>query len=86
MNSLNFFLLQSTDTNMLHMEYPYIRGEDFPDYAENATWNNFHAYIDAHSQRLIDEYTGYGVQDISIIKYQFAKKPFDEQIRYNILF
>ena len=39
---------------MLLMGYPSIRGEDLPYYDRNYTWNLLHAYIDAHSQTLID--------------------------------
>ena len=49
---------------MLLMEYPSIRGEDLPGYAKNYTWNLFHAHIDSHSQRFIDEYPGYVLQAI----------------------
>ena len=52
------------------MEYPSIRGEYFPDFDKNFTWNILHAYIDAHSQILIDEYPGGGVHAISRLKYQ----------------
>ena len=45
-----------------------------------------HAYIDAHSQRLIGECTGYGVQDISIFQYQCVTMKFSNQIRYNRMF
>ena len=47
------------------MDYPYIRGEDFPDYAKKSTWSLLYAYIDVHSQILIYEYTGDGVQSIT---------------------
>ena len=53
---------------MLLMEPAYIIGEDLTDYSKNATWNLFHSYIYSHSQILIDEYPGYGVQAISILK------------------
>ena len=46
------------------MDYPSTRGKDSPDYAKKATWNLLHAYIDAHSQRLIDEFTVDGVHNI----------------------
>ena len=46
---------------MLLMDYPCIRGEDLTDYAKNSTWDLLHAYIDAHSQILIDYYTGCGL-------------------------
>ena len=39
---------------MLIKNYPSIRGEDFIDYYKTATWKLLHAYIDEHSQRLID--------------------------------
>ena len=50
---------------MLIMEYPSIRGEDLPDHDKQSTWNLFHAYIDSHIQRLLDEYRGYGVHAIT---------------------
>ena len=43
---------------MVLMDYSSIRGEEFPDYYKNFTWNLFNAYIDTHSQISIDEYPG----------------------------
>ena len=51
---------------MFLMHYPSIRGGNFPDCAKKATcklpdytktftWTFFHAYIDAHYERSIDE-------------------------------
>ena len=68
------------------MEYPYIIGEEFPEYAKKATWKTFHAYIDAHSQRLIDEFPGYGVQSISIFQSKCTNMTFSDQSRCNIMF
>ena len=65
MNPLIFVLSLFEETYMLFMYYSYIRGEDLTDYAQNSTWDLLHAYIYAYSQRLIDQYTGYGVQAIS---------------------
>ena len=45
-----------------------------------------HAYIDAHSQILIDECPGDGVQYISIFQYQCANTTFDNQRIYNRMF
>ena len=39
-----------------------------------------------HSQILIDECPGYGVQAISRFQPQYENMTFDEQIRYNIMF
>ena len=64
---------------MFLIDYPSIRGEDLPDYSKKATWNLLHTYIDAHSQRLIDEYTGDGVHAISRLKYQCANMTFSEK-------
>ena len=50
---------------MLLMDYPYKRGEYLPEYSKKATWKLFRAYIDAHSQILIDEYPGYVLKSIS---------------------
>ena len=47
---------------------------------------NFHVYIDAHSQILINEFPGDEVQDISILQSQCANIAFSDQIRYNIMF
>ena len=55
---------------MLIIDYPSIRGEVFPDYARNSTWDLLRTYIDANIQRLIDEYPGYGVQAITILQPQ----------------
>ena len=43
------------------------------------------AYIDEHSQILIDDCPGYGVQAISRFKSQCENMTFDEKIRYNIM-
>ena len=71
---------------MLLMDYPYTIGEYFPDDAKEATCNLLHAYIYAHSKILIDEYPGYGVQYIKILKYQWENTTFYDQRRYNRLF
>ena len=68
------------------MEYPSKKGEDVQDYAKNTTWNILNAYIDAHSQMLIDEYTGVRVQSIIRLKSQCVKMNISNKIRYNILF
>ena len=68
------------------MEYPSIRGEYLPDYAKNVTWNLLHAYIDVHIQRLIYEYSGYGVQAITIFQSKCANMTFSENIMYIRLF
>ena len=41
-----------------------MRGNLFSDYDKKATWNILHAYIDAHSQKIIDKYPGDGVHAI----------------------
>ena len=68
------------------MDYSSIRGEYLTDYAKKTTWNLLPAYISAHSQILIDEYTEYGVQDISRLQPQFANMTFADQNIYNRLF
>ena len=68
------------------MDYQYIRGEEFPGYAKDTTWNLFHVYIDAHIQKLIDECAGDGVQAISRLQSQCTKMTFSGQIRYNRVF
>ena len=68
------------------MNYPSIRGEEIPDYAKKFTWNLLRAYIDAHSQILIDEFPGYGIQDISIVQPQCANMTCSDQSRYNRMF
>ena len=57
-----------------------------PYYAENPTWKILHAHIDAHSQKLIHEYPGYGVEAITILKYQCENITLSYQIIYNIIF
>ena len=59
------------------MDYPSIRGGDLLYYAKNATQNLLHAYIDAHSQKIIDEYPEDGVQSISRLQYKCANMTFD---------
>ena len=71
---------------MFLIDYQSIRREDLPDYSKKATWNLLHTYIDAHSQRSIDEYLGYGVQAISRLKYQCANMTLSGKMRYNRLF
>ena len=71
---------------MLLMNYPSIRGEDSIDYSKKATWNLLHAYIDANSQRLIDEYPGNEIKSMSILKSKCLNITFSDQIRYNRLF
>ena len=68
------------------MDYLYIRGEDLPYYAKQDSWNLLHACIYEHSQILINEYTGYGLQPIKILKSQCANMRFSDQSRYNIMF
>ena len=71
---------------MLFMDYPSIREEYFPDYAKKAAWKLLNAYIDAHSQSLIDEYPENGGQAISILQSKWASMTFVEQSRYNKLY
>ena len=86
MNLLKIILSLFKEIYMLIMDYPSIRGEYLSYNAKNSTWNLFHAYIDSHSQMLIDEYVGYGLKAISRLKSQCANMTFDEQSRYNRLF
>ena len=71
---------------MLLMEYPSIRGEEFPYYAKKAIWNLLYEYIDTYSQSLIDEYPVDGVQAITTFHYQCSNMTFADKSRYNILF
>ena len=59
-------LSQFKKTCMILMEHPSKIGEGLPDNANKSTWKFLHSYIDAHSQRLIDEYSGGGSQAITI--------------------
>ena len=68
------------------MDYPYIRGEDLPDYDKHFTWKILHVYINPHNQRLICDYTRDVEQAISILQYQCENMTFADQIRYNRLF
>ena len=71
---------------MLLMDHPSIRGEEISDYSKNVTWNLLHAYIDTHSQRLIYDCPGDGVQAISIFQSQYENMKFAAQSRYNRMF
>ena len=71
---------------MLLRDYTSIRGEGRPHSAKKTTWNLFHAYIDAHSQILIDGCTGYGAQAISRLKCQCENMTFSGQSRYSRMF
>ena len=55
-------------------------------YAKKATWNFLRSYIYSHSQRLIGEFPGDGVQDISIFQSQCENMIFDDQSIYNRMF
>ena len=61
---------------MKGMDYQYIIVEDFTDYAKQATWNILHAYIDARSKTIIDEYPVGVVQDMTILQSQCANMNF----------
>ena len=71
---------------MFLMDYTSIRGEDLSGYDRKSTWKLFHAYIDAHSQRSIDEYPGYGVHAISRLQTLCSNMKFSDQHIYNRLF
>ena len=71
---------------MLVMDYLSIREEYFPGCAKKATCKLLHEYIDADSQRLIDEYPGYEVHATTIFQYKCANMNFYEKRRYNRLF
>ena len=45
-----------------------------------------HAYIDSHSQILIDDFPVYGLQAISRFQSQCANINFDEKRKYNRMF
>ena len=68
------------------MDYPSIRGDDLKSYAKRSTWNLLHAYIDAHSQRLLYEYPGGVVQAITTFQSQCENMNFVDKSRYNRLF
>ena len=87
MNSVKIVLSQSKETYMLiYGLYIHKRGKYKIYYAQKATMNLLHAYKDAHNKILIDEYTGYVVQSISIFQSQCANMNFSDQSRYNRLF
>ena len=67
------------------MNYQSTREVGIPGYDKKSTRNLLHAYIDAHSQRIIDECPGYEVQAISIFQSQCANMTFADQSRYNIM-
>ena len=67
MNSLKTLLSQFSETYMFLMDYPSIRGGEILYSTEKATWKLLRAYIDAHSQILIYEHPGDGVQAISML-------------------
>ena len=71
---------------MLILGYPSTGRKDLSDYSKKATCKPFHSYIDEHSQLLIDEYPGYGVQAIIILQYQCENMTIVDQIIYNRLF
>ena len=85
-NSHKIVLSQFLETKIMLMDYPFIRGEDFPEYAKKAIWNLFHAYKYAHSQILNYEYQGDGIQALSMFQSQCANMTFAEKISYNKMF
>ena len=68
------------------MDYSSIKGKDLPDYAKRVKWNVWNAYIDAHSQRLIEECPVNIVQPISRLQSQCENMTFSDQSRFNRLF
>ena len=64
MDSLKSVLPQLSEKYMLLMDHPSIRGQEITDYAQKATCNILHTYIDAHIKISFDECTGDGVQAI----------------------
>ena len=76
MNSIKIVLSKFKKTYMLLMDYPYIRGEYLTYYSKKATWKLLNAYVDSHSKRIINEYPGYGVQAITVLKYKSANMTF----------
>ena len=78
-NSLKIVLLPFSETYMLLMYHQSIRGEEIPYDAKISTWNLLHAYIDAHSQRLLYECPVDGVQAISISQSQCVNMNFSDQ-------
>ena len=63
-----------------------MREKDLQNYYKNDTWKNFHAYIDALSQKIFSEYPGDRLQAISIFQPQCAKMTFIYKSIHNRLF
>ena len=77
---------QSKDTCMIIMDCLSIRGGYIPYCYKQSIWCILYAFMDAHIQRLIDEYPGGGLQYITILKSQCANINFSDKSRYNRLF
>ena len=86
MKSLKIILSPFSETYMLLMKYPSIWGEEILDYAKKFTWNLFRVYIDAHSQILLYECPGDGVQAISRFQSQCENMICSDQSIYNRMF
>ena len=71
---------------MLLIDYSSIRGGEISDYAKKSTWKLLREYIDSHCKIWIYECPGDGVQDIPILKYQYANMNFAEHIIYSSIF
>ena len=84
--SLKMVLSQFKQTLMLLMDYPSLRGENFPNYNKQSNLNLLHVYIDARIQRLIYEYPGYGLQAITRLQSQFSNMTFSDKSRLNRMF
>ena len=63
-HSLKNLLSQLSETYMLLMYYPAIRGWGVIGFAKKATWNLLNEYIDTHLQIIIDECPGNILQAI----------------------
>ena len=59
------------------------RGRGVTDYSKQSTWNLLHSYIDEHSKKLIDEYSGDVAEAITIFQSQCSNMNFSDKIRYN---
>ena len=85
-NSLLLLLSQFKEAYIFRIDYPSIRGGYLPANPKKDTWKMLNACIGANSKRLIDEYTGDGVQAISRLLYQCENIKISDQSIYNRLF
>ena len=82
--SLEMIFSQNKETFEVFIDYPKIGGENIKSFAKKAIRSIFHANIDVHSIRLIDDFPGDGIKCIEKLQSHCANMTFAEKSRYYI--